>query len=104
LIVWALTQSCGDGHRSLVTPERILSEYNEDLIFFIWCMREQNRLDSKLVNVCTGDLEYNSWAGQFWRYKRLARVQPLLYLRRCCVAWCQWRRQKIITGLSWHMY
>jgi len=22
----------GDGHRSLVTPERVLSEYNEDLI------------------------------------------------------------------------
>jgi len=30
--VWALAQSCGDGHRSLVTPERVLSEYNEDLI------------------------------------------------------------------------
>jgi len=23
-----------DWHRSLVTPERVLSEYNEDLIFF----------------------------------------------------------------------
>jgi len=34
LIVWALAQSRGDGHRSLVTPERVLSEYNEDLIFF----------------------------------------------------------------------
>jgi len=32
---WALAQSRGDGHRSLVTPERILSEYNEDLIFLI---------------------------------------------------------------------
>jgi len=32
LIVWALVQSRGDGHRSLVTPERVLSEYNEDLI------------------------------------------------------------------------
>jgi len=30
--VWALEQSRGDGHRSLVTPERVLSEYNEDLI------------------------------------------------------------------------
>jgi len=28
-----LAQSRGDGHRSLVTPERILSEYNKDLIF-----------------------------------------------------------------------
>jgi len=33
LIVWALAQSLGDGHRSLVTLERVLSEYNEDLIF-----------------------------------------------------------------------
>jgi len=34
LDVWALAQSRGDGHRSLVTPERVFSEYNEDLIFF----------------------------------------------------------------------
>jgi len=34
LIVWALAQSRGDGYRSLVTLERVLSEYNEDLIFF----------------------------------------------------------------------
>jgi len=32
--VWALAQSRGDGHRSLVTPERVLNEYKEDLIFF----------------------------------------------------------------------
>jgi len=32
LIVWALSQSLGDGHRSLVTLEGVLSEYNEDLI------------------------------------------------------------------------
>jgi len=32
--VWALAQSRGDGHRSLVTPERVLNEYNKDLIFF----------------------------------------------------------------------
>jgi len=35
LKVWALAQSLGDGHRSLVKLERLLSEYNEDLIFFI---------------------------------------------------------------------
>jgi len=35
MIVWALAQSCGDGHCSLMTPERVLSEYNEDLIFLI---------------------------------------------------------------------
>jgi len=33
LEVWALEQSRGDGHHSLVTPERVLSEYNEDMIF-----------------------------------------------------------------------
>jgi len=33
--VLSLAQSCGDGHRSLVTPERVLSEYNEDL--FVFC-------------------------------------------------------------------
>jgi len=32
--VWALAQDRGDGHRSLVTPEKVLSEYNEDLICF----------------------------------------------------------------------
>jgi len=34
LIVWALAQSRGDGHHSLMTPKRVLSEYNKDLIFF----------------------------------------------------------------------
>jgi len=32
--VWALAQSRGDGHRSLVTSESIFSECNEDLFFF----------------------------------------------------------------------
>jgi len=36
LIVWALAQSYGDGHRSLVTPQKVLSEYNEDFLFLIW--------------------------------------------------------------------
>jgi len=36
LDVWALAQSCGDGHRLLVTPESWgLNEYNEDLIFLV---------------------------------------------------------------------
>jgi len=34
LDVWALMQSRGDGHRSLVTPKRILSDHNKDLTFF----------------------------------------------------------------------
>jgi len=33
LIVWALAQSRGDEHRSLMTPGRVLSQYNENLIF-----------------------------------------------------------------------
>jgi len=33
--VWALAQSRGDGHRSLVTPERVLSEYNKGLVFYL---------------------------------------------------------------------
>jgi len=32
--VLALAQSNRDGHLSLMTPERVFSEYNEDLIFF----------------------------------------------------------------------
>jgi len=32
--VWALVQCCRDGHRSLVTPEKVLNEYNKDLTFF----------------------------------------------------------------------
>jgi len=35
LDAWALAQSRGDGHRSLGTPEGVISEYNEDLILFI---------------------------------------------------------------------
>jgi len=31
--VWAQAQSRRDGHHSLVTPDRVLSEYNKDLIF-----------------------------------------------------------------------
>jgi len=33
--LWALAQSCGDGHCPLVTPERVLSEYNKYLIFLL---------------------------------------------------------------------
>jgi len=36
LDMWVLAQCRGDGHRSLVTPERVLSEYNEDLILIFW--------------------------------------------------------------------
>jgi len=41
--VWALAQSRGDGHRSLVTPERVLSKYNKDLIFFETCLKPKVR-------------------------------------------------------------
>jgi len=43
--VWALVQSRGDdGHRSLVTPEKVLSEYKEDLIL-IWFYKSRMRFD-----------------------------------------------------------
>jgi len=35
--VWALAQSRRIGHRSLMTPKRVLSKYNEDLISFCTC-------------------------------------------------------------------
>jgi len=35
LDVWALEQSLEVGHRSLVTPESVFSEYKEGLIFFL---------------------------------------------------------------------
>jgi len=37
LKVWALAQSLGDGHLSLVTLERVLSENNKDLNFLFPC-------------------------------------------------------------------
>jgi len=41
--LWALVQSCGDGHRSLVTPKRVLSDYNEDVFLKseMECIRRQ---------------------------------------------------------------
>jgi len=39
--VWALAQSRGVGHRSLVTPEKVLSEYNESGVDRVPCAREQ---------------------------------------------------------------
>jgi len=42
LEVEALVQSHGDGHLSLVIPESVLSQYNEDmiLIFFVILLQE----------------------------------------------------------------
>jgi len=31
--VWSLAQSRGDGHRSLVTSDRVLRDYKKDFIF-----------------------------------------------------------------------
>jgi len=42
--VWALAQSRGDGHRSLVTSERVLSECNEDLILISTVYQLKTRL------------------------------------------------------------
>jgi len=44
MIVRALAQSRGDGNRSLVIPERVLSEYNEGLIFFKLFHNRKNKI------------------------------------------------------------
>jgi len=36
LEVWANVQCHGDGHHSLVRPESVFSEYNEDFVFEEW--------------------------------------------------------------------
>jgi len=53
LDVWALmAQSRDDGHRSLVTPESVLSEYNKDLIFFLkFCILYNARIIIKKKHV-----------------------------------------------------
>jgi len=56
LDVWTLAQSCGDGHRSLVTHKRVLSEYNEDLIFFSFFLLLEQIIfssDCIMINVLT---------------------------------------------------
>jgi len=50
LIVLALAQSREYGHRSLVTPERVLSKYNKNLIFLYNLFFEQTNYCPK-VNV-----------------------------------------------------
>jgi len=51
LIVWALAQSRGDGHRSLVTPKRELSEYNEDLIMIFFYYHPSLRIE-QVTYIC----------------------------------------------------
>jgi len=48
--VWTLAQNLGVGHRSLVTHEMVLSEYNEDLIIFdIFCHERKKQKQKKTV-------------------------------------------------------
>jgi len=42
LEVWTLAQSRRDKHRSLVTPKRLLSKYNEDLFYLFIFWRRKN--------------------------------------------------------------
>jgi len=60
LDVWALAQSRGDGHCSLVTPKRVLSEYNEDLIFFFFLKKK-----GKIISAKTFCLESTLY---IWKY------------------------------------
>jgi len=55
LIEWALAQSRGVGHRSLVTPERVLSEYNEVSLSF-WVRILTNRL-----HITSPQPEWENW-------------------------------------------
>jgi len=48
---WAV--ALADGHRSLMTPERVLNEYNEDLIFFLLALL--NGLDWELAAMSGND-------------------------------------------------
>jgi len=48
LDVWALAQSRRDGHGSLVTPKRVLNEYNKDLIFFENLIQKNRKKYKKL--------------------------------------------------------
>jgi len=52
LDVWALAQSRGDGHRSLVKPERVLSEYNGDLIFDLKNSKTTKNSNYALIFIC----------------------------------------------------
>jgi len=50
--IWVLALSRGDGHRLLVTPEKVLSEYNEDSIsvYNDWNLqRNKNRTLTRLA-------------------------------------------------------
>jgi len=60
--VWALAQGCGVGHRSLVTLKRVLSEYNEDFIFFNYTSIPQCCLNlyAKRNLICQTNLYANS--------------------------------------------
>jgi len=65
--VWTLAQSRGDGYRSLVTPERVSSEYNQNLIFCI--------LDVEDVNLSKNLL--STWSEVCRIAKQLSHLQEL---------------------------
>jgi len=71
--VWALTQSRGDGHRSFVTPERVLSEYNEDLIFV-------NEKKSMFLHVLCRF--FHCKKADFVFNKRYSKVVLVMYINR----------------------
>jgi len=49
--VWALAQSCGDGYRLLVTPERVLSEYNGGFDFLNFSTAQLQSLNIRHMNI-----------------------------------------------------
>jgi len=50
LIVWVLAQNRGDGHCSLVTPERVLSECHEDFGLVLMFLKNCNDANILITN------------------------------------------------------
>jgi len=88
--VWALAQRRGDGYRSLVTPERVLSEYNEDLIFFAFLQLEiylrEGRISALAISKLKGNaapiLIYNINPDFTWNQSRsVGFASPVIFQR-----------------------
>jgi len=69
---WALAQSRGDGHRSLVTPkrvlseyneERVLSEYNEDLILIFVSINLNINTHTLLIGISNSNFTFRAFWG-----------------------------------------
>jgi len=101
LILWALAQSRGDGHRSLVTLERVLSEYNEDLIFNylidfkLKCIKRIEMQNYELGDVHkrrlkSGGCPVRSFCGQDKRGGRDVQMRTSAHFGAKDIVFCKW--------------